>query len=59
MPVVVDSMYRTPNTPADEFTKHTSKILSKIKQEKKAKEIIIGMDHNLDLLHSDLHQPTH
>ena len=59
MPVVVGSMYRTPNTPADDFTKHTSEILSKNKQEKSTKEIIIRMDHNLDLLHSDWHQPTH
>ena len=59
MPVVIGSMYRTPYTPADNFTKHISEIVSKIRQEKRTKEIRLGMDHNLDLLHSDVHQPTH
>ena len=58
MPVIIGSMYCTPNTPADEFIKHTTDIISKVKGEKKKKELIIGMDHNLDLLHSDVHQPT-
>ena len=51
-------MYHTPNTSADEFIKYTTDIISKVKGEKKKKELIIGMDHNLDLLHSDMHQPT-
>ena len=59
MPVIICSIYCTPNTPADEFIKHTTDIISKVKGEKKKKELIIGMDHNLDLLHSDMHQPTH
>ena len=59
MPAIIDSMYHTPNTSADEFIKYTTDIISKVKGEKKKKELIIGMDHNLDLLHSDMHQPTH
>ena len=52
-------MYHTANTPADEFIKSTTDIISNVKGEKKKKELIIGMDHNLDLLHNDMHQPTH
>ena len=59
MPIVIGSMYRTPNTSSAQFTKHMSEIISRIKQDKKKKEIIIGMDHNMDLLKSEPHAQTH
>ena len=58
-PVIVGSLYRSPNTPADEFIDNVSDILHKINREGNKKEIILGMDHNLDLLHTDTHTPTH
>ena len=58
-PVVIGSLYRTPNTPAQEFIDNVSNVIKKIRCEGKNKEAILGMDHNLDLLHSDIHTPTH
>ena len=58
-PVVIGSSYRSPNTPANEFIDNVSDIIQKISCEGNKKEIILGMDHNLDLLHSDTHTPTH
>ena len=58
-PVVIGSLYRTPNTPAQEFIDNVSNVTKKIRCEGKNKEVILGMDHNLDLLHSDIHTPTH
>ena len=58
-PVVIGSLYRTPNTPAKEFIDNVFDVIQKIRCEGKKKEIILGMDHNLDLLHSDIHTATH
>ena len=58
-PVVIGSLYRSPNTPIKEFIDNVHDIIKKIQCEGKEKEIILGMDHNLDLLHSDIHTPTH
>ena len=58
-PVVIGSLYRTPNTPAQEFIDNVSNVIKKIRCEGKNKEVILGMDHNLDLLHSDIHTLTH
>ena len=58
-PVVIGSLYRTPNTPAQEFIDNVSNVIKKIRCEEKNKEVILGMDHNLDLPHSDIHTPTH
>ena len=58
-PVVIGSLYRSPNTAANEFIDDVSDIIQKISCEGNKKEIILGMDHNLDLLHSDTHTPTH
>ena len=57
--MVIGSLYRTPNTPAQEFIDNVSNVIQKIQCEGKKKEVILGMDHNLDLLHSDIHTPTH
>ena len=54
--IVVGSMYRPPNSKENEFTTALIDILHKIKS--KRKEIILGMDHNLDLLKSAHHKAT-
>ena len=58
-PVVIGSLYRSPNTPVKKFIDNVSDVIQKIRCEGKKKEIILGMDHNLDLLHSDIHTSTH
>ena len=55
---IVGSLYRSPNTPEDPILNHLREILNKIKTKKSHQEIIIGLDHNLDLLKSDQHNPT-
>ena len=55
---IVGSLYRSPNTPEDPLLNHLREILNKIKTKKSHQEIIFGLDHNLDLLKSDQHNPT-
>ena len=55
--IVVGSIYRPPNTSNKEFVNLYRKLITKIKLES-CKKIIIGMDHNLDFLKSQLHGPT-
>ena len=54
--IVVWSIYRPPNTNHSEFMDHYTDYIRKIKNENK--EIILGMDHNLDFLKSEIHKPT-
>ena len=53
--IIVGSMYRPPNT--ESFNKKLNDLTSKIKLEND-KEVIIGLDHNLDLLKSLTHKHT-
>ena len=55
--IIIGSLYRPPNTDATEFQGRLHKIIKTIRQEKK--QIILGLDHNLDLLKESRHQPTH
>ena len=50
--IVVGSMYRPPNSKELKFTQ-LSEIINKVKLENK--ELICGMDHNMDLLKSSEH----
>ena len=47
-----------PNTNDDKLKIHLVEICNKIKQEKQKKELVIGMDHNMDLLKSHEHNRT-
>ena len=51
--IITGSMYRPPNVDTREFLKDYEKILDQVKIEKK--ELILGTDHNLDLLKSHSH----
>ena len=51
------SAYRPPNTNARTFLTEYKKLLDNLKKQKDH-EIVIGLDHNLDLLKSHLNQPT-
>ena len=54
--ILVGSLYRPPNTNETEFLETITKIMKLGKLEKK--EVILGMDHNLDLLKSHKHRNT-
>ena len=54
-PIIIGSIYRPPNTNANEFTnwlRDTIKLLDP------TSDIIIGLDHNMDFLKSERHRPT-
>ena len=55
--VLVSSIYRPPNTPEAEFIDEYSKFVCILKKMDN-KGIIIGLDHNLDLLKTFKHGPT-
>ena len=55
--ILLVSAYRPPNTNAKVFLYEYNRLLNNLKQ-RKDHEIIIGMDHNLDLLKSHLNQAT-
>ena len=50
------SAYRPPNTNPTTFCKTIETLLKKVKR--RCKEVIVGLDHNLDFLKSDKHNPT-
>ena len=54
--IIVGSLYRPPNTDELVFLEFIKRILAISKSEKK--ELILGMDHNLDLLQSHRHHNT-
>ena len=56
-PLVCISLYRAPNSDSKEFNKEYCKLLNLIDVEK-SKDVIIGTDHNFDLLKKDSHEPT-
>ena len=56
-PIIIGSIYRPPNTNVKEFNNQYNSIIKTLSKEKH-KEIIIGMDHNLDLLKSNSHMDT-
>ena len=52
------SLYWPPNTSADQLHNHLRETILKVKSEKKDKQLILGMDHNLDLLKFNSHTAT-
>ena len=54
--VILGSLYHLPNTPVKEFIDSYTKLLSELNNEKH--ELILGMDHNLDLLKINHHKKT-
>ena len=55
--IVVGSIYRPPNIDALLYNTEYGNMLCSLKKQN-AKSIILGMDHNMDLLHCDKHQKT-
>ena len=56
--IILGSVYKSPNTCENTFKKHLTDLLNKIKFEKGNKELVIGMDHNMNLLKSHEHCKT-
>ena len=56
--IIMGSSYRAPNTNSSKFTNHVKKVITKVQSERDEKELILCMDHNLDLLKCHLHEPT-
>ena len=54
--IIVGSLYRPPNSKEGIIVNELTELSNKIKSEKK--ELILGMDHNLDLLKSAEHKMT-
>ena len=54
---IIGSIYRPPNTKPKEFNNQYKELMKTLAKEKN-KEIILGMDHNLDLLKSSSHSET-
>ena len=54
--IILGSLYRPPNTPTKEFLDDYTELLSELNKEKH--ELILGMDHNLDLLKLNQHKLT-
>ena len=55
---IIGSLYRAPNINPSRLIDHISEINSKRKSEPGMKELILGMDHNMDLLKSESHIQT-
>ena len=55
--IIVGSIYRPPNTNPQEFIEAINKVTRQAKLH--GRHIILGMDHNLDLLKENRHGPTH
>ena len=47
---ILGSVYKSPNTCENTLKNHLTELLNKIKFEKGNKELVIGMDHNMNLL---------
>ena len=58
--IIIGSMYRPPNTDISQFSNNIVNIIRQAKTAmgKSLPEIIIGMDHNIDLLKGSHHNPT-
>ena len=59
-PILMGSMYRPPNTDLDQFSDNLTNIVNRARATtgKIPYEIILGMDHNADLLKGNQHTPT-
>ena len=59
--IILGSMYKTPNVDIDQFSTNLSHIVNNTRwiQGKHLPELILGMDHNMNLFNGASHPPTH
>ena len=55
---VISSLYKSPNTSEKRMIIHLHRIYPTIYNERGCKELILGLDHNMDLLKSHQHKAT-
>ena len=55
--LIIGSLYRPPHTREKDFLRDYKELVQTLKQEKD-KEIVLGMDHNMDLLKASKHANT-
>ena len=55
---ILGSLYRVPNTNPETFTSHVHNVIDTVQTEKDNKSLLLGMDHNMDLLKSSSHHAT-
>ena len=56
--IIFGSIYRPPNTSPNEFTSLFSKLVKKVNEGNPNTNLVIGLDHNMDLLKHKTHRPT-
>ena len=56
--ILFGSIYRPPNSPPNEFLELFNALTRKLQTENPQSELVIGLDHNLDLLKHGNHKPT-
>ena len=59
--IILGSMYKPPNVDINQFSTNLSRIVNNTRwiQGKHPPELILGMDHNMNLLNYASHPPTH
>ena len=57
--IVIGNLYHPPNTSSKPLADHISRVMKTVQSELSTKEVILGMDHNNDLLKCHIHPPTH
>ena len=59
--IILGSMYKPPNVDITQFSTDLSRIVNNTRwtQGKHLPELILGMDHNMNLLNGASHPPTH
>ena len=59
--IILGSLYWPPNTGIEQFHTHLVDIITKVKKNRGGSkpEMVLGMDHNIDLLKSSHHPQTH
>ena len=55
---VIGSLYRAPNTCKETLIQYMEETVNKLNSEKENKELILGMDQNVNLLKSERHKAT-
>ena len=56
--IIIGSLYKSPNSNVDKFSTHLTNTIDVIRRGKGGKELILGMDHNMDLLKCHVHNAT-
>ena len=58
--IIFGSLYKPPNSCTDQYLKHVTELVHKTRmaQGNHPPELVLGMDHNINLLNGKIHSPT-